>query len=109
MKFIFSMGLLLFLPFTKASAKEVILITYHPEQTQLAHNLSLALHNNMDFPKNLVTFVESDTPCERKAVSAAHICLDKNGEMEFPIIYTDTMKETLGVFWEDMKNEVEKI
>ena len=107
MKFLFSIGVLVILYFIPVEAKEVILISYHPTQIEFSKTLRKIMQKNMNFPKEFIEFVESETPCERKEVSAAHICLKENGEMDFPIIYTETMKETLGIFWKDMKNEIE--
>lgn len=107
MKFIFSIGLLLVLYLFPIQAKEVILVSYHPSQFKFSNTIKKIMHQNMDFPRELVQFLESENPCERKEVAAAHICLRENGDMDFPIIYTKAMKETLGVFWKDLKNELE--
>lgn len=107
MKFIFSLSILIILYFIPVEAKEVILVTYHPSQIQFSQTLKKIMHESMDFPIELVEFKESYNPCERAEVSAAHICVNEKGEMDFPIIYTETMKETLGVFWKDLKNEIE--
>lgn len=90
-------------------AKEVVLFSFHPSQIHMTDAFKKIMHQNMSFPEELVEFVESEEPCERKEVSAAHICIDSNGEMDFPIIYTKVMKETLGIFWkeavQELKNE----
>jgi hypothetical protein len=107
MKFIFSLGLITFLYLFPAQAKEIILIAFHPTQEPVTKVLKKVLHTNMDFPVEMVEFREDKKPCLKKEVSAAHICIKENGEMEFPIVYTKTMKETLGVFWNETRDELE--
>jgi hypothetical protein len=82
-------------------AKEIILIAYHPGQKPVSEMLKKVLHSSMDFPREMLRFQEKLDPCKKVTVSAAHICIKEDGEMEFPIVYTKTMKETLGVFWND--------
>ncbi len=101
MKFIFKLSLISSLLFTSIEAKEIILIAFHPSQKAVTEMLRKVLHSNMDFPTEMVQFKELNKPCKRASVSAAHICIKEDGEMEFPIVYTKTMKETLGVFWDD--------
>jgi len=108
MKFTFSIGLLIIFYLIPIEAKEVILFSYHPSQSKMSQTLKKIMHENMDFPEELVEFIESEEPCKRKEVSAAHICIKENGEMDFPIIYTETMKETLGVFWSEFKDELKE-
>ena len=104
MKFFFSISVIVFLYLFPIQAKEVILFTYHPSQAELTDSIKKIMHSNMDFPEVMVDFIESETPCERREVSAAHICIKEDGEMDFPIIYTETMRESLGVFWKDIKD-----
>jgi hypothetical protein len=107
MKFIFSLGIIAFLYFYPVQAKEVILIAYHPTQKPMADLLKKVLNSNMDFPSEMTKFQEEISPCKKKEVAAAHICIKEDGDMEFPIIYTKTMKETLGVFWNENREELE--
>ena len=107
MKFIFSITVIVIMYLIPIEAKEVVVFSYHPSQYEVTKTLRKIMHSNMQFPEDLVEFLENENPCERREVSAAHICIKANGEMDFPIIYTQTMKETLGVFWKDIKDELE--
>lgn len=107
MKFIFSLGLITFLYLYPVHAKEIILIAFHPTQKPMTEMLKKVFHSNMDFPIEMVEFQEDKEPCKKREVSAAHICIKENGEIEFPIIYTRTMKETLGVFWNETRDDLE--
>lgn len=107
MKLFFRLFLLFTFYQSALGAREIILITYHPSQTEVMKSLKKVMTQRMDFPHEMIQFLEKEKPCERKEVSAAHICLKKNGEMGFPIIYTEVMKEALGVFWKDIKDDLE--
>ena len=87
------------------SKKMVFLST--PFSIQAADLLKKVLNSNMDFPSEMTKFQEEISPCKKKEVAAAHICIKEDGDMEFPIIYTKTMKETLGVFWNENREELE--
>ncbi len=101
MKLFFKIILLLSL-ITSSYSKQIILITYNKDlkRTAMVEKLLLSKFN---MPKKIIAKHWKKNPCRVIDETILHICIQNNGEINFPKIQTQEILNALSIFYKETK------
>ena len=104
MKSAFKCSLLLFLMYSAAYARDVILIENQAGKDE-GILLKSILIKKFHFPKELINLRNINQDCEIKSEAIIHLCLLSSGDLEIRKINQYVVKNSLSVFLNQDTNE----
>jgi hypothetical protein len=83
-------------------ARDLILVTYHPQGEIKALLIREILQQDLHFPDLLITLREENLPCRRNDDVLWHICVDEQENMKILLIRQKLLKRNFSIFQKDL-------
>ena len=78
-------------------AREIVLIE-NRATTQEGELLKMILMTKFHLPHELITLINTPSPCDFKSDAIIHLCLEANGELNIVKMNQYVVKNSLGIF-----------